>query len=549
MARADLKASFEAAIRHLFRHFNDAKELRRNPITSYLFKSGGSRGDQRDAIAIEQLRLLIADAAARFAREGSDGTAVTSARRVRQAKMVTRCCFEGASPKKVAAELGLSKSRFYREYREVCEAIARALHANGQAAAAVRLGRDRASFQLEHASAQAEAGDYDEAIRTYDELLRTGLPPEVRVDTLCRRVEVELERGRVGAARPALATAVGALAAANGELAGMELAALKARLELLCSKLAWANADFSTAAAALDTAQQHLAPFRSLARNTITPVQIDVLLERGNRERLHGNFLAAMTSVEQVRQLARSALGFSPQQQIDTTLLEARVTFLAAGSSSAYTPARYVALLKSALDAAKAYRSLRRTIEVEVELTDPFFDANSAMIALDAARLLMSKARQLRNPHLVAYVAIYMADRLYATRFWPAIPAILREALQVETEGSREWAHMALVLSSYHRKIDELTRARKWADAAWRAAERSGSPRVAAAALRCLANAALGQGRRGEADEYIRAALPVAERCASAEARVLTYCVAHKVTRDGRYRRAALELESAVAGA
>lgn len=186
-------------------------------------------------------------------------------------------------------------------------------------------------------------------------------------------------------------------------------------------------------------------------------------------------------------------------------------------------------------------------IEVEVEFTDPFFHANRPTSALDTAQLLMSKARQFGNPRLLAYVALYMADWLGTTSSWAAVPVVLHDALGIETEGSGAWTHMALLLSIYHSKMGQLTLSRDWAERAWNAAQRSGNERHAAGALRCLAAAAFRRRDRAAAAEYIRAALPIAERTASAEARILTYRVAEAVTGDRHYRRAADELSRAVA--
>jgi tetratricopeptide (TPR) repeat protein len=546
MARADPKGSAEAAIRHLFRYLGNAEELRRNPLASSLFDDA-SRTDQDDAVAIERLRWFIAEAAARFAMSACNAGSLARERRARQERMVIRCGLEGASSKQVAAEFGLSKSRFYREYGEVCTEIARALQARAAAANAVRLIFDRAAFQLERAGAQAEAGDYDSALRTYDGLLRSGPVSKLRVEAICRQVELELERGNYAAARRALDDAVEITATANGQLTDAKVAASKARLALLHSKLAWATADFGPAAKLLEAAQRSLKPFLGRPNEATTLSLIDTLLERGDRERHYGDFRAAMACVQQVRALARTSTILSPQRQVDTTLLEAQLTRDTAGLGGTYTPARYAALLNSALDTAKAVRSLRRMIEVEVEFTDPFFHANRTTSALDTAQLLISKARQFGNTRLLAYVALYMADWLGTTSSWAAVPVVLRDALGIETEGSGAWTHMALLLSIYYSKVGELTQARYWAERAFKAAQRSGNERHAAGALRCLAAAASRQRDRDAAAEYICAALPIAERTASAEARILTYRVAQAVTGERRYGRAADELSRAIA--
>lgn len=283
MAHADPKGSAEAAVRHLFRHLGNAEELRRNPLASSLFDDA-DRTDRDDAVAIERLRWFIAEAAARFVASACNAGALARERRARQERMVIRCGLEGASPKQVAAEFGLSKSRFYRDYWEICTEIARALQARAAAANAVRLIFDRAAFQLERAGAQAEAGDYDAALRTYDDLLRSGPVPKLRVETICRQVELELERGNYAAARRGLDYAVETTAGANGQLASAIGAAFKARLALLHSKLAWATADFTPAAKSLEAAQRYLKPFLACPTEATTLSLIETLLERGDRE-------------------------------------------------------------------------------------------------------------------------------------------------------------------------------------------------------------------------------------------------------------------------
>ncbi len=546
MPRANPGSSFDVAVRHLFRHLHEPTELRRNPLVSRYFATDSRHGNHlHDAAAAAQVRELIAESVKRF----KPGDAPTAARehRCRQETIIARR-LEGASPKQIASELRVSKSEFYRQYRQASVRVACRIQTwEDIARTSLFCTPDTPDFALERARGAAEAGDYDGAIRSYDALVASGLDPERCIECLCRRAEVDLERGAYATARLALAEASRVLAARASVLAGLALATARARVTLLRSKVAWATADFATASAALLSAHETLAPFRAHPDERVRHLLVGVLLERGNQERLHGRYEAATECAREIGEIAQSLSMLSPQHEIDWILLRGQVALLSA-RPGAYDPAQYVALLNRGLDLSKACGSIKRVVEIELELSvDAFLNADFARASLFAARRLRSKSRELHNARLLAFVSIYAADTLVGTRFWRMVPSILRAAEDAEPEGSREWAHMAFVRSMYYCKANRISESRVWATKAWRAAERAGSQRVVAAALRCLASAALAQGRSGEAAEYIRGALPIAERFGSAEARILTYAVAHAVTGEGRYRQAAVELTRAVA--
>jgi len=545
MPRAKPGTSFDVAVRHLFRHLHEPGELRRNPLVSRFFGTGVRRGNrEQDAVIAAQVRECIAKSVECL--KSSELSPAATRLRLQEDTIIARR-LEGATPKQIASELRVSKSEFYRQYRQACIRVARHVQSLESAPRAVSFSTpDTLDLALVRARAAADAGDYDRAICGFDAMVASGLDPERRIECLCRRADVDLERGAYAKAGVSLAEASRVLAVGTGVLAGVALATARARVALLRSKVAWATADFGTAEAALLSAHESLEPFRAQPDERIGELLIDVLFECGNRHKLQGRYGAASECIREIGELAQSRLMLSPQHEIDCILLREQVALLSA-RPGAYDPAKYVALLNRALRLSKACGSVRRVVEIELELSaNPFINADVARTTLDAARLLTSASRQLRNSRLLAYVSIYAADALVGTRFWRMVPSILHAAKDAEPKGSREWAHMALLQSAHRCKASRIPESRHWANEACRAAERSGSQRVVAAALRCLASAALADGRRGEAAEYLRSSLPTAERFGSSEARILTYDLAHAVTGDARYRRAAVELRQSL---
>jgi tetratricopeptide (TPR) repeat protein len=548
LSRADPKAGFDVAVRHLFRHLDNARELRRNPLVSKLFEQSDVPSTRsRDLTAVAQVRRLVVEAVERC--YAANSSTLDAERRRRQSVIFRRCVLERNPLDSVAAELGISKRLLYSERANICERIARYIQKQDllERASALRM-LDRLAFQFERAAAQVEAGEYDLAVRNYNGILETASTPSQKIEALCKRAEIELECGRFLDARRTIVHATELSESSVNALSAKALGASRAHIELLRSRTAWFTADFSTASTALNAASLALETVRSIAGKRIKELLLDVLIEQGTRARLDGDFARASRHLADIAETAREIPDVSPQRSIDWHMLRGQVEYQFARPGTTFAMGDYFALLADLLHLAKKCRSLRRILEIEVEFTDPFVRANPGGIGLNSAQHMLSMARELNNRRLISHVSIYMADHLASTNVWKAVPHILEDARRIEVEGSREWGHMRLIEARYHLRAGDWAKAHECGEQAWQAGRSMRSSRVEGAGLRSMADAELKLGRHGDAREHILEALPHVEGGASPEACIMTYRVAAAVTGDRRFSRAATELRQAVTG-
>ena len=93
--------SFDAAVRHLFRHLNEPHQLRRNPLVKHLFHTvEGQSAWQSDKNALNQLCILISDVARRCIEAGASED--TSG--YRQWTIATKCLLGGQRSGLIAAQ-------------------------------------------------------------------------------------------------------------------------------------------------------------------------------------------------------------------------------------------------------------------------------------------------------------------------------------------------------------------------------------------------------------------------------------------------------------
>jgi hypothetical protein len=142
--------TFDAAVKHLFRHLHEYRRLRTNPIAAKLFAEWNvetSAAGQRRAVA--RLRLLVVktnrDLYARGNRS-SDGD-----RGERQYKLAELLYDEGRSIAEVARTLGISLKHCYRERAKISARIASAIVSAERAITAMTTGDEAFYFLLDQA--------------------------------------------------------------------------------------------------------------------------------------------------------------------------------------------------------------------------------------------------------------------------------------------------------------------------------------------------------------------------------------------------------------
>ena len=118
------KKSFETATRHLFRHLDEAGQLKNNPLVRRFFATDPAASSARedDQGALEHIHSVVREAAEHF--KDVDMRAGNEARALRLQVIVTRNVLQRQPIPQVARFLKVSSGYCYRERSSICERIA-----------------------------------------------------------------------------------------------------------------------------------------------------------------------------------------------------------------------------------------------------------------------------------------------------------------------------------------------------------------------------------------------------------------------------------------
>ncbi len=233
MPRADPGRSPYCASRHLLRHLDDVRELRRNPLVRSLFgpERGARDGDhERRAVARIRRRVTVSLAGLHHHTRGARGIRLG---RVHAALL--RCEIDSQPLAVVAAELGLSERQLRRERQTAHALFLRAFDGHGAAhhdAPRASVTADTAAVRVSEGAELHELGESDLAVRVLLGV-ETGAPAaERRVEAACVGAEIEIERGRFATALERIAEAKALLAARGDELDERARAVAEQHVEL-----------------------------------------------------------------------------------------------------------------------------------------------------------------------------------------------------------------------------------------------------------------------------------------------------------------------------
>jgi tetratricopeptide (TPR) repeat protein len=534
LPRADPDRSFDAAVRHLFRHLDEPHQLRRNPLVKHLFHTVEGRPTwQSDKNAMRRVRILISDVVRRHVGASTSQDADS----YRQWTIAAKCLLEGQRSGLIAAQLGISQRKVYYERAKVYREIAIYLQAQRPGKRDQTPVIDVLCFQFDRADAQAEAGDYAEAISSYNAILSANPGTQHCIESLCKRADVDADWGNFGQAVEGLNAAQHILNSCRNSIAKMAFAAFEGHISLLRSKAAWGAGDISTAASALDRAQMLVEPYQITGDRRLKELCLAILLERENRSELHGDLSAVTSSLRAALALASTIPDLSPKLDIDCTIAAAMEFLFCDRADYAQDAILNVRRLERALGIAKSSRLLSRIIEIELELNNPRLTLDRSGGVFREFEHIAAMARALKNPRVMDMMSTFLAKRILRGNQWQALPAFLTNGSTL-TEGSWDWIERKLVESDYFAKTGDFATARDAAERARRAAQAIGNSRLTAEAMRGLASAFLALGFKEEALEQIEAAISIVERGAGTMEWRLTYQLAGKITGDVRYSRA-----------
>lgn len=456
MARANPESCFEVAARHLFRHINDVKALRSNPLVRSMHagaEKGG--GDRAILLAIHERIMMEARALCKdYAAAGSK----LHARR-QYAIVVALCAGEAAA--NTAARLGLSRRQYYRERRVICTRVSRAL----VQVTADQTARFEVSDPLRLLLARAEALLDQGFARRAVELVgkaRSGLPEGVARSAMqLSLADALISLGFAARARRLLnESCEDADAGKAGDPTSRWL--YDHRL-LVGARLAIETGRNADAGRALE----------SLTRRRITDEQaneiaLDALVECGNWYCQSGKFSQARNMLERARDVSRRLPHAAAHRQIATTLLAAHCAedsidefglehhWLSEGLALSLSNGSACGMLAAMNGLMGYYVSTGRDDEVVYALAE-----ESLCIA-----------RGTEGTRILADVGIEIATMLLRTRYWRAVDPLLFEVETLAQSGTLRWAILKHLQGTFLMRTGRYDRARVPLAAAYEAARK-----------------------------------------------------------------------------
>jgi hypothetical protein len=231
--RAQPTRSWESAWRHLFRHIDEPAELRRNPLAAPFFSTADcARGDDEALQAIRSALLAALDEHELELRSAGESQKARRRRHIVEAQILGR-----QRAAEIAVGLHLSRMQLYRERREVCVRLARALVDTTKRPVVVRANAPAPA--LARAGALAERCDTERAHALLEDVASNCGEQSDRIAALVQSANLLIEALEAQRAARRLDEAA--------EVASADAAQLGEREAFARSRIAWARAKLERA--------------------------------------------------------------------------------------------------------------------------------------------------------------------------------------------------------------------------------------------------------------------------------------------------------------
>ncbi|HVR47990.1 MAG TPA: hypothetical protein VMT95_15275 [Candidatus Binatia bacterium] len=502
----------------MFRHIDDEVALRHNPLLRSYFRIDS--GEPRGVLAAIRADILtLTDAICDDLR--SKGLQLQARRR---REIVAALC-TGKSAGQTAAELGISRSHYYRERQIVCSRVARAL---GQAAKhdARSIVRDDAlRLLLRRAESLRDCGASNEAVRALedgyasvaDELAKSavGLALAEELVFLGERERATEIFGRSQSLPPPNGNGM-------SEWLGDVWALNKARIE---SQL--------TRDAAAASALERLAK-RRIAERRSDDVTFDAVFLCGEWYRNSGKYDEARTMLRHLRAMEQSSTHALAKRHIAIALLAG---YCAESSIDEFGLAEQS--LRDALDLSIAGGTIVGALLATSGLIRHAASRghDDAVYAMAHEALRMARGADFGG--FLGFVVAEIVDTLPETRYWRAAAPLVFEAERIVVPGTARHALLKHAQARYLMKAARRDKARQAMLEAHTIAKKLGNRRLEGIILRDRAATLTGQKDLGQRTDLMREAVALVERFGSASDLANTYAAAACVLGDRRILRLA----------
>jgi tetratricopeptide (TPR) repeat protein len=520
MSRADPRSSFHASVRHLFRHLDDARALRENPLARAFFAAGAVEGE-RGGVAALRARILDEARACR-----SDDAADGAEHGDRRFAIVAALC-AGEPPSQTAVRLGVSRRQYYRDRQAVCARIARSLTTNSGANARSVSVTDALALFLRRAATLREGGFAQTAAAVLDHAL-----PSVASGADAFAVRLELADALVAAGDAVGAESV--LVSAHAALRAVETLeedrrSCEGRLILVGARVANASGRDGEGGAALDALAGRLD-----IEGRAGDVALEATIEAAYWHAETGGFDRARALLRRARAIARRRPHVTPDSEAALLLLEAHAVADLEEEFHGSLP-RYEAGLSLSVRAGLSGRAF----EAIIGMMNYHAAIGSMEEMYNLALRALAIARSTEGNRELAQAGTWISGAFLKTPLWPVVGTLLFDVEAFVLPGTLQWVVMKVVQGAFLARTSRYGAAAACARGAVDAVRRMGNQKVESIALRELGVALQRQGRGAESADAMRQAVELAESCGTSRTLALTYEAAGPILDDRRIRRLA----------
>ncbi len=531
MPRANPESCFEVAVRHLFRHINDVKALRYNPLVRSLCaraekEKGG--GDSAVLSAVHARILMEARAVCEgSAAEGSE------MRAHRQHAIVTALCAGEAVPRTLA-RLGLSRRHYYRERRVICMRVSRALIQTTPGPATHFEVSDPLRLLLARAEALLDQGFARRAVGLLGKA-RSDLPDGIaRSAVQLRLADAMISLGLAASAQGLLTESRG-LADAR-DASDPTTRWLHDHQLLIAARLAIETGRNADAGPALESLAR-----RRIAEKIISEEALDALVECGNWYCQNGRFRQARNTLAHARDIIQRVSQISAQRKIAVTLLAAHC---AEGAIDEFGLEHH--WLSEALALSIANGSACGMLEAINGLMGYYVSAGRDDQVYALAKESLCVAQDTEGTRILADVGVEIATMLLRTRYWRTVDPLLFEIEKLAQSGTLRWAILKHLQGTFLMRAGQYKRARAPLVVAYEEARSVNNRRLESIVLRDLAVTLHRIGSVTKGVELMRHAVELAEGHAGAWSLWSTYEAAARLLADRRIVRLARQARVAM---
>jgi hypothetical protein len=526
--------TFEAAVKHLFKHFRDPARLRSNPIVRGLFGKLPSVTSNDDVI--RQLHAAVAYLAKRYREE--DLAAGKWERAVRQFEIVRLQCIEGKPISDTAIALGISARHCYRERAEICRRLGRGLLELHQQNVTTVVQEDGFYILLDSLM-NTESLEQPGGLHALKYLQQTAVAPHHKILAMhlaatmlldCRDYdEAQAESGRAAQLCEEYALSV----------PSDVLEMIHTSTELLATRFAWVRGDakgfYRAASAAVRFAEKIPATDRPFSWSLQTKAHFNLSAARWGLGELEASYDSLMRArLLSERLLARDAM----QVTLDTNLWKLR-TCLSTTRVGGFSFQARVDGLKATYARAHQLGFHEQAKEALVILAECQVFAGRERDAIHTAAVAMAIAKETGSQVVDAETRIDFAIRLLQTNLWRQALALLpsKEAVLGISYYYQALMGLAMALAALRAAEFELAREMIQADN-----DDSGWPTLGLRRQIVAAHSTYSLGQVNNAREHTANIVETAEQLGSAPILLEALSLAATVFQERRYGSRAAEI-------